>query len=77
LKDFVKRNVEDYTRYKQERLKAKDSYFYKDLKAKPAINNRSKKIVRSISATNAEKFSLRPWTQKSALTFTSKFSLAN
>jgi hypothetical protein len=64
IKSFVKRNIEDYERYKAVRLEAKASYFYRDLRPKPQINDYSRKIVaRSVSAN--KRLGVRSWAQKS------------
>jgi len=80
FKSFVKRNVEDFKKFKEARLEAKDEYFYRDLRQKPQITERSRKIVRSISAQRASQFGCRPWTQnadRSSLKVTTMYSLAN
>ena len=80
FKSFIKRNVEDYNKFKQKRLEAKDEYFYRDLRTKPHITERSRKIVRSISAQRASQFGIRPWTHnadRTSLNVTTKYSLAN
>jgi hypothetical protein len=75
-KDFVKRNVEDYQTFKQDRIKAKDTYFYRNMRAKPEINERSRKIVRSISEMDAvARFQLRPWTQRKQFSGTTSLSM--
>ena len=61
IKNFVKRNIDDYSRYKATRLEAKTSYFYRNLKSKPDINAYSRKLVaRSVSVNRK----LKPWSQK-------------
>jgi hypothetical protein len=51
-------------------MKAKDEYFYRNMRAKPEINQRSRRIARSISALGENRYGMRPWAQKSKLGFT-------
>ena len=39
-----------------------DEHFYRDVRQKPTITNKSRKIAKSISVNNADKFNMRPWT---------------
>jgi len=74
LNDFLTRNITEYNDYKEKRKKAMDQHFYRDVMQKPTITNKSRKIARSISVNNADKFNMRPWTatntQKSSMLFT-------
>lgn len=52
LKSFLKRNLDEHFSQKQARLQAMDQHFYRNLKSKPTIGERSRKIMRSITPEN-------------------------
>jgi hypothetical protein len=61
LKEFLKRNIEGHITQREERLQVLDAHFNKDIKEKPEIGERSRRLARDMSAENAERFHVRPW----------------
>jgi len=40
-----------------------DKHFYRDIKQKPDIGDRSRKIMRSITPESVQRYNVRPWKQ--------------